>query len=145
MNSNSSVEVIPACIMKLAASRGISRRRLLQGNACAPGGFGGNLCGRGDLRRDNREVLGEIKSQNPHPVLKKRGQGWGTLDLNFLRCGYSANQVFLFLLAFGSNGKGVEHTQGQRVLEGFVLALGELSLTQDLHSNHCFSRRLHFL
>src|SRR5438105_582833 len=59
-------------------------------------------------------------------------------------CCDSANEVLLLRFALGTDGKRVEHTQGQRIFQRFILPRAHITLTQDFHSNNCFSGSLHF-
>ena len=72
------------------------------------------------------------------PLLAQRArEKWGTLFLasrRFLGGGDAAEQVFLFLLAFGTDGEGVQHAKGQGVFDGFVLTVAQCALAEDFHS-----------
>jgi hypothetical protein len=43
--------------------------------------------------------------------------------------GDAADQVVLFLFTFGANGKGVEHSERKRKLDGLVLTIAQRALT----------------
>ena len=69
----------------------------------------------------------------------------GSSMILFLGGGDAADQVFLFLLAFGADGEGVEQAQRESVLDGFVLTVAQFALAENFHSDNRFSRGFHFL
>src|SRR6267143_387994 len=58
--------------------------------------------------------------------------------------GDAANQVFLLGLGFGADGEGVEEIEPEGEIEGFVLAMAQLSLGEDFHSDDAFAGGAHF-
>ena len=62
----------------------------------------------------------------------------------FLRGGDAANQVFLLELGFGADGEGVEEIEPESEIEGFVLAVAQLTLAEDFHADDAFAGGTHF-
>src|SRR6266851_5572179 len=49
-----------------------------------------------------------------------------------------------FGLGFGADGKGVEEIEAEGEIEGFVLAVAQLSLAEDFHADDAFAGGAHF-
>ena len=63
---------------------------------------------------------------------------------DLLRGGDAADEVFLLGVGFGADGEGVEEIEPESEIEGFVLAVAQLSLAQDFHANDAFAGGAHF-
>jgi hypothetical protein len=60
-----------------------------------------------------------------------------------LGCGDSLDQIVLFGFTFRADGHGVQHSEAQREAYGFIFAIYEITLREDLHANDSLSRGLH--
>ena len=58
--------------------------------------------------------------------------------------GDAADQIVLLCFAFGADGEGVKDAERQSVFDGFILAIGEIALAKNFHSNHGFAGGFHF-
>jgi hypothetical protein len=82
-------------------------------------------------------------SLGPHNIQESRSRsyeicvGWATLC--FLCGGDSSDQIFLFLLVFGANRKGIQKSEGEGIFDAFVLTLAESALAENLHSYYCLA------
>src|ERR1700723_843402 len=82
---------------------------------------------------------GISRARVPAPQLRS-----GVLNAD-LRGGDAANQVFLFGIALGADGEGVEQAERQRELDALVLTIAQGALAENLHADHRFPRRFHLL
>src|SRR5260370_38702017 len=61
----------------------------------------------------------------------------------FLSGGDAADEVFLLGLGFGADGESFEKIEPESEIEGFVLAMAQLSLAEDFHADDAFARGAH--
>ena len=70
--------------------------------------------------------------------------GGGTPSGN-LGCSYPLDQVILFLLRFGSDGKSIQDARAKGISDSLRWPTAKVSLAQNLHSNDALSLRSHLL
>ncbi len=60
-----------------------------------------------------------------------------------LRTCHPPNQIFLLAPAFRPNRKRVKHSERQRVADRIIHPPAQIALSQNLHPDDAFARRLH--